>query len=89
MSWEQGDALRRKVRERQEFRAEIKSVSMAKEGIEAQTRLREDRERRERELRAERERQRLEQAQRAEAEKQHRGIGRTRSVRDGRQERER
>ena len=89
MSWEQEDSLRRKVREareRQAFRADIKSVLMAKEAQEALVARREAEQGRVRQERVDRDQQRRERAA-GEPEKDRSRI--IRHLRDGRPERER
>jgi hypothetical protein len=93
MSWEQEDALRRKVREARErhaFKESITSVLSAKEAQGAIRAQRETDEGQVRHEKAEREKQRLAQAELAKADRrQKESLKIIRHVREGRPERER
>jgi hypothetical protein len=93
MSWEQEDSLRRKVREareRQAFRADIKSVLNAKDAQADLLKHREVAQERIRQERAERDKARLEKTDQEKAERQQKSSPRiTRHVREGREEKER
>jgi hypothetical protein len=93
MSWEQEDALRRKVREareRQAFKESITSVLSAKEAQRAIVTQRQAGQAQLNQDKAERERQRLAQAELAKADRRQKESSRIiRHVRDGRPEKER